>query len=621
MGNRGSGGRQLVDAALRYADDGWQVFPLYGVVNGRCECGTKCGSPGKHPRVAWQAEATTDPEVIETWWTNWPNANIGVATGPRSGIYVVDIDNKASVEASPGVLIGAGDNSIRLKEQEIGRLPQTRTVSTGSGGTHLVYTYPNTEDPLTNRSGVLNSVDTRGDGGYIVAAPSLHISGNRYRWVESDEPIADLGGSWLEFLRTAPSNVGKGTDLDLPEGFTITAGEGRHDWLFKVGARLRGQHGLPAVALYGALAAYNREVCVPPLSNADVEHIVESCLKYEPERIEFGVIDDLGDVPVLVEGDDLAILLYDFMQEEPEAFVPLVQGLLNSGECMILGGPPNVGKTWAMMDMMVAIAAGQQFLGKFSTAQKPVLFIDEEGSRRGDWERFSLLLAGRDLSAVGIPLYSKIDSGIRLDSDKGLTQLSRLIERYKPGAVFLDSLVRVHGGSESDNRQMATFFGRVKTLLTTYGTSFVFTHHVRKPGKDAEEDPIWMLRGASDIQGFPDSVLIALPTKDQNETKVIHTKMRNGPKLESFLVRRVIDAESAKLGVALTEEQIAEARQTIIQAITNASVAFVSVDDVVAATGLPRTLVLRETREMSTAGYLASVARGGTWLYRIPLEV
>jgi hypothetical protein len=321
-----------------------------------------------------------------------------------------------------------------------------------------------------------------------------------------------------------------------------------------------------------------------------------------------------------MEGDDLAILLYDFMMEEPEAFVPLVQGLLNSGECMILGGPPNVGKTWAMMDMMVAIAAGQQFLGKFHTAQKPVLFIDEEGSRRGDWERFSLLLAGRDLSSVGVPLYSKIDSGIRLDTDKGLAQLSRLIERYRPGAIFLDSLVRVHGGSESDNRQMATFFSRVKALMTTYGSSFIFTHHVRKPGKDAEEDPIWMLRGASDIQGFPDSVLIALPTKDHDETKVIHTKMRNGPKLDSFLMRRVVDAESARLGVALTEEQVAEARQAIIQAITQAPVAFVSTEEIAEATGLSRSLVLRETREMSTAGYLASVARGGTWLHRIPLE-
>jgi hypothetical protein len=591
---------------------------LWGIVNGRCECGTNCGSPGKHPRVPWVTSATTDPDTIEGWWKQWPNANIGVATGKRSGIYVIDIDNKASVELAPGVLVAEGDHSLRQKENEIGRLSETKTVITGSGGTHLIYQYPeNTTEPIANRSGLLPSVDTRGDGGYIVAAPSLHISGNRYRWIEESSPTAKMPAGWLTFVSTAPSNVGKGTELEFPDGFHISAGEGRHDWLFKVGAKLRGQHGLPAVALYGALAAYNKSVCVPPISHGELEHIVESCMKYEPEMVW---TVDTSDAPAIEEGADLATLLYDFMMEEPPAFVPMVNGLLNSGECMIFGGPPNVGKTWALMDMMVAIAAGEKFLGRFDTQRQPVLFIDEEGSRRGDWERFNLLLAGRDLSSVGLPLYTKIDSGIRLDSDQGLATLSRLIERYKPGAVFLDSLVRVHGASESDNRQMATFFARVKTLMNTYGASFIFTHHVRKPGKDAEEDPIWMLRGASDIQGFPDGVLIALPTKNHDETKVIHTKMRNGPKLDSFIMRRVIDEDSAKLGVLRSEEEASADRQKIIQAIVESPRGFVTAEELASATGLPLSVVVQEAGTMSTAGVLNSHKRGGGWLYQIPLE-
>lgn len=603
---------------MRYADDGWEVFPLYGIVNGRCECGTNCGSPGKHPRVPWSTAATTDPEQIEEWWRQWPNANIGVATGKRSGIYVIDIDNKASVELAPGVLTGEGEHSVRQKEMEIGPLSETKTVVTGSGGTHLIYLYPQTDttELMPNRSGILPSVDTRGDGGYIVAAPSLHISGNRYRWIEESSPIEKMSAGWATFVSTAPSNVGKGIDLELPEGFHISAGEGRHDWLFKMGAKLRGQHGLSAVPLYGALAAYNRQVCVPPLSHADVEHIVESCMKYEPEMVW---TVDTSDPLVIAEGADLATILYDFMMEEPPRFVPLVKGLLNSGECMIFGGPPNVGKTWAMMDMMIAIAAGDRFLGKFDAAQQPVLFIDEEGSRRGDWERFNLLLAGRGLSSVGIPLYTKIDSGIRLDSEAGLATLSRLIERYKPGAVFLDSLVRVHGASESDNRQMATFFARVKTLMNTYGASFIFTHHVRKPGKDAEEDPIWMLRGASDIQGFPDGVLIGLPTKNHDETKVIHTKMRNGPKLDSFIMRRVIDDQEAKLGVLKTDEEVAGERAKIMEAIRDSPHGFTRAEDLATATGLDLSTVVREAGAMSTAGYLNSRKLGGGWLYQIPL--
>jgi hypothetical protein len=610
-----------MEAALRYADDGWQVFPLHGIENGKCTCGVKCSSPGKHPRVNWSTEATDDFGKVTEWWKRWPNANVGVATGMRSGIYVIDVDNKDSVDLGGGTLIGSGDHSLKLKQAEIGKLPDTRSSTTGSGGTHLVFAYPSDQDAIAggmgNRGGLLFSVDTRGDGGYIVAPPSMHQSGNRYRWNDPDQPLSLPPKTWLDFIATASG--GDKSPLTPSTDFVIQAGEGRHEWLFRVGANLRGQHGLDYVPLYGALMAYNSHHCRPPISPQDIEHIVQNCMKYEA-----GTDGVLGaSVPRLLEGDDLAELLFDFMQDEPAPFKELVNSLLHSGEAMIIGGPPNVGKTWVVMDMMLGIAQGGYFANHFSCSAAPVLFIDEEGSRRGDWERFNMLLGGRgDMSSSGIPLYAKIDAGVRLDTERGHTQLGRLIERYKPGAVFLDSLVRVHGGQESDNRAMADFFRLVKRLQVNYECAFIFTHHIRKPGKDAQEDPLWILRGASDIQGYPDSILIIMPGENSSEVKVIHTKMRNAEKQRNFRLHLKIDDVAGTAAIAHYEDDgdpvdTGNAARDEIMAILVSGKVKMTTMDIAMATGLSQRTVIDHCQVLAGAGLITTMKdMEGVWWHQ-----
>lgn len=554
-------GAVLRTAATEYAGRGWHVFPTYGIVNGRCECGTACGSPGKHPRTPHGLkDATDNQEIIEEWWKRWPNANIGVVTGKVSGIYVLDLDNKRSVTLPNGEMVPEGVHSIREQELAIGPLPDTLTSLTGSGGTHLVFRYPTTDMlgqqertgpgqsresvSLGNRAGILASVDIRGDGGYIVAPPSLHQSGNRYRWVEKGQPITNLTSAWISLLTTQDSAERHSLDLEIAPEFRILEGEGRHDWLFKMGSKLRGQNGLPYAALYGALSAYNAQVLVPPLESVEVEHIVQSCMKFEPEIINGSVNTNIASVSVLEEGDDVAIPFSDFMAANLPASVPLIEKLLHSGEVMIVGGQPNIGKTWVVMDMMMGIASGTTFARTFPCSQASVLFIDEEGSEGANQDRFRMLLQGRDQSGVEFPIFSKIGAGLKVDTPKGRTTLSRLIERYRPGVVVLDSLVRMHGRDESNNRQMADFFAVIRQLKETYGCAFIFTHHIRKPSGEGKEDPTWILRGAGDIQGYPDSILVFQSGEDTSVINAIHTKMRNGERLKDFqLGLRIHDDE------------------------------------------------------------------------------
>lgn len=97
---------ELRDTALDYASRGWRVFPLHGIVNGACTCGRReCSSPDKHPLVRRGLyEATSDSHAINEWWRQWHSANVGIATGARSGIAVIDVDLPAALGSLDAVI-------------------------------------------------------------------------------------------------------------------------------------------------------------------------------------------------------------------------------------------------------------------------------------------------------------------------------------------------------------------------------------------------------------------------------------------------------------------------------------------------------------------------------------
>lgn len=173
-----------IEAALTYAGHGWPVFPLHGIVRGRCTCGSDCDSPGKHPTVRHGLhEATTDQNVIKEWWNRWRYANVAIVTGD---IAVVDIDLPRALESLDAL---------------VGKLPRTLAALTGGGGVHLVY---NCDGSLRNHAshlpgiGDLPGIDLRATGGYIVAPPSLHASGSRYEWLDPDVSISPAPDSLRE---------------------------------------------------------------------------------------------------------------------------------------------------------------------------------------------------------------------------------------------------------------------------------------------------------------------------------------------------------------------------------------------------------------------------------------
>jgi Bifunctional DNA primase/polymerase, N-terminal len=170
----------LGTAALAYAVRGWPVFPL---------------KPGEKVPLIPKAEggngchdAVTDVSRVKRWWTGCPDANIGLACGPRFWVLDADYGGPESTDFD-------GVDALEALRLRFGPLPPTVRAQTGSGGWHFLFR----ADPRpTNAIRVLPGLDTRNGGGYIVAPPSVHPNGMPYTWVAGpDEERMARAPAWL----------------------------------------------------------------------------------------------------------------------------------------------------------------------------------------------------------------------------------------------------------------------------------------------------------------------------------------------------------------------------------------------------------------------------------------
>lgn len=182
--------QHVLTAALEYAERGWPVFPCHSITSdGHCTCprGELCPRPGKHPRInRGRNGATTDAETIERWWSMWPESNVAVVTGVESGVVVIDLDSPEAVD----------------HVEQLG-VPPTLEQRTGSGGTHLLFERPPGDHRFRTATniGAVSGLDSRADGGYIIAPPSKHVSGGRYEWMGGVDP-APSPGWWDDMIRS-----------------------------------------------------------------------------------------------------------------------------------------------------------------------------------------------------------------------------------------------------------------------------------------------------------------------------------------------------------------------------------------------------------------------------------
>ena len=253
----------MISAALALAGKGLLVFP--------------CRPRDKRPATAnGLKDATRDPDIIRRWWRQEPQLNLAIATGAVSNVFVIDLDGLDA------------EVNLRRLEAEHGELPATVEVITARGR-HVYFRWP--ETPVRNSAGkIAPGIDVRGDGGYVLAPPSVHPSGRPYAWsVDSANAFAPAPEWLLAKLAAAAPAAGSGTPSSEWRNLII-AGVAKGERNCTV-ARLTGhllRRRVDPIAVLELMQAWNATHCTPPLPAEDVERVVGSIAGKELKRRQHG---------------------------------------------------------------------------------------------------------------------------------------------------------------------------------------------------------------------------------------------------------------------------------------------------------------------------------------------
>jgi len=251
--------KQAVEYAEKYK---WFIFPC---VEGRKIPATPNGF----------FSATNNSKESERLFKKYPNSNIGLATGEKSGLFAVDIDTKNNAQ---------GDISWHELIKTYGEIPHTIEAITWSGGRHILFQYP--KDKLIGcKTGIRQGIDIKGQGGYIVIASSK-VKNKEYAWKASchpeNTPLAPAPQWLLDLIKENRRALDSLEDeVDIPEGR-------RNTTLMRIGVKLRNT-GLSQQVIAEILQKTNLASCNPPLLDGEVSKIAQSVARYETD---FMPVDD-----------------------------------------------------------------------------------------------------------------------------------------------------------------------------------------------------------------------------------------------------------------------------------------------------------------------------------------
>lgn len=515
-----------LDFALNYASEwGWAVMPLHSIENGKCTCGkVDCSSPGKHPRtVNGSKDASKDFDQIEAWFKQWPEANIGIATGPSSGIVVLDVD----------LAKGAHTQSLIFGDVDL-TIFTTPKVKTGAG-LHFYYRYPAGIDIKNSASKLGPFIDVRGDGGYVVAPPSAHSSGKKYEFLNAISELAEFPQDWIDKLQlppapapsvngTAPGSVsgpqGPGSFVipPPPPGIvmpdSISQGS-RNQTLTSIAGKLR-HGGLSEGAIYAALNIENQRVCTPPLGDDEIRHIAFSVGRYAPQD-PIDPVSDPADpnAPPDHENTLRPYLFRDFMAQTFEE-KEILGFHIGKRDIAIIQAATNAGKTTLLRNIGMCMAAGRPF-EPFYEGSRPIKIAyfdfenDAQDVQRDLRQMFGVFTADevRELEQNYIVIPKGLMGGELFQFNTHEKWANELIEKNAVEFIIVDNVSAAYDlNDENSNAEVTKKV--IKPLLKmayTGNCAFLFAHHYGKKKNELEHAGVHAGRGASALQALSRTVI------------------------------------------------------------------------------------------------------------------
>lgn len=559
-------------AALEYVEAvGARVIPVHHMIGERCSCGeADCKRKAKHPiGKAWEKRASAEPTIVRAEFMRHPNASVGIATGAASGIVVIDVDGEE------------GEAKLRELEARFGKLPPCPQVRT-SRGRHLYFAAPSgVAIPCRvgdSERGLGKGIDIRGEGGFVVAPPSVHESGFRYAWEVS--LVADAGlpilPAWVvaaiseaPYSARAPeppsrSYVGESRSSKWAEGALESEcaivrkcqpGARNHTLntaAFNLGTLVGGGK-LHAARARGALldAALVSGLSVPEAIKT-IESGLAGGMKSETRSAPTRDLPGYAptSAPTAAKGggqveppgpsDETAkpveappTGLYP-RYTTAQLFMPLptqqwvVPGLqLGPGRPTLIAGYGASAKTLAVQQLGLAIASGTLAWGKFETTPGRVLHVDYEQGYYASAKRYQRLAVGHGLSFEQLVRDDRIRyiEMPRFYLDKREHEQHFLDECEGFDLVVFDAL---RGAAPHTDENDSAFRGAVD--MCTYmsqrtGAAAVVLHHASKPKEAHVADARTLARGSSAIYDASGCVLNFVARPNDPARLVTQVKM------------------------------------------------------------------------------------------------
>jgi hypothetical protein len=477
-----------LDFARQYLSLGFSVVP--------------CVPRGKRPAVPWQEYQTrkpSDAELVQWFGNGQESSNIGVVCGSGSGVIVLDVD-------------AGGEASLTGKE-----LPPTPCVTTGGRGWHYYFRHPG--GTVRNFARKLPGLDLRGDGGLVVAPPSVHPSGAVYEWaVPLDAvPLADAP-AWLLALLDKPRLTDAKPGGWLTESLAGVSEGQRNDAAIRLAGRFR-RAGLSSNETLAILRLWN-DRNKPPLPDAELCQVSASASKMDgPERtVQLFTLGQLREVTSSV--------LWEWRDWIPK------------GAVTTLVSKPGVGKTLLSCALTCGKVRGGVWPDNTPATPGRVLYLDAEAGAGELSEKFCYVgLSGehRDLAlAYG-------ERGGFLCADVDWQGIEDAWLSFGPELVFVDPLTGHHRRDASSGPAMRSFYARLMDLAQQTGAAVVVLHHLRKRGLfDGEEIDLDRVRDSSDITAASRSVL-ALQEMESGDLKLSSLKSNFASKPEPLRIRKGAD--------------------------------------------------------------------------------
>jgi len=522
---------QLVADALHYARSGLLVFPLHTVKDAKCTCGKNdCHSPAKHPRtVHGLKQASNNLELVKNLFSNFNylSANIAIRTGKESNLAVIDVDC-------------AKGASIEELYSLVGRetLEKTLWIKTG-GGYHLYFTYPQAAE-IRNSAGKLGgNIDVRGEGGYVVAPPSMHISGKPYEFLNENN-VMPFPQTFVEKLnRIEPQAKDNGLTSQMLQTDFYFDGK-RNDSLARVAGKLR-HAGLSQSELETALLKINSERCKPPLEAKEVLPIARSISRYDvgqEPKVVFESVKDVVDFPSLLLTKTANICI------EEAKLAPTPKTLFDEfwfeGEICILFADTGLGKSVLAVQVADSIT-NHKPVGQFAleAEKQKVLFFDCELSQKQFEKRYAVkvgdILTNHYVFDDGflrtvINRNAEMPKHFKTFEDYLFFSLEYEVVQSETRVLIVDNITYLKSATETA-KDALPLMKELNRLKDKYQLSIMALAHT--PKRDMTR-PITVndLQGSKMLSNFADSVFaIGKSAKDSDLRYLKQIKVRSGEEI------------------------------------------------------------------------------------------